>query len=223
MSRNAGLYSSKLAEATASASAEIDRDVHGFFTAGRHPAPGNLFQWALGILGQPSSAIPAEVREAAKIRRAKVAAAKTSAADGRRRATLFRTPQRLDAFNHTVFHTTRKRLPSEYPIRGFFVAESAEIFELWQKHFSRAHVPDSRNPFKPITLLDKSPLFPIHAGLPACVVRDQDTGELVVSVVRNFSRSTAISGFIAEVALEGVSQRRSIRVSPHPLGMMVIG
>ncbi|KAG2020598.1 hypothetical protein CC2G_005919 [Coprinopsis cinerea AmutBmut pab1-1] len=90
------------------------------------------------------------------------------------------------------------------------MVESLEIFDLWQR-FGQVRVPDAQNPFNPIHLLNKSRLYPIPAGLPACVVRDHDTGELIVSVVRNFARSTAISGFIAEVVLEGVSQRRSVR------------
>ncbi|KAH6893796.1 hypothetical protein BKA70DRAFT_1118610 [Coprinopsis sp. MPI-PUGE-AT-0042] len=129
---------------------------------------------------------------------------------------LFKTIEAYKNFHSLVFHHRIKRRPpgGETPQVGKFVAEWPGVAKTARKLFAKMPLADRRRlkGRKPkvgeLAEGDLSLVIPEDLNV---VLIDDETDDIVLSVVRNFSNSPAMLSWVKGVVTEAVASRRSVR------------
>jgi hypothetical protein len=125
------------------------------------------------------------------------------------------SPATRDSFLKGVpaFYLPKLRTP--FPVIGHWMCESDAIDAKWRdylEHDPRAQ-PDKRRKRQPIFRTDPS-LLSLDIGPDQdAVVYDADTGELIMLILRNFSRDPDLLSHIEGIIKQAVDCRKSMRVS----------
>jgi hypothetical protein len=104
-----------------------------------------------------------------------------------------------------------------YPPADHDIYETEEIASIWRKHRANKKHPDARGKFSgswpKLMKLDKTKLALIIGPNESAIIRDAATGDVVVTVLRNFSGGTdEVLDWMTGVVGENVKLRRGIRV-----------
>ena len=126
----------------------------------------------------------------------------------------FPSEQARDAFLASTQKVFVRRLADPYPPRGEWVAESAEIKDLWQDKLSNRKLADERVHRKDVIhMLDPDRLQHTAQSDQSVIYIDIDTDELVGFVVRRFTSNAGVLGWLDDRVIAVSNEQRSIRVS----------
>lgn len=127
---------------------------------------------------------------------------------------LYKSPQQLAAFSHTLAVLWVDALPSKspYPPVGAWIAELQRTFRSWDRYFDNAPRPDKRKPRQPVHLLDEKRIRLTVPAELSCLLMDRASGDLFCAVIHNFCPDPAILGWARRSITQAVSERKSSRV-----------
>jgi hypothetical protein len=123
------------------------------------------------------------------------------------------SPAKVEQWNSSLPTIRLSRLKYAYPQPGKFVCEDEGIKRLWEYRLMEAKQADKRlKRCEPVVI---SPDKLIHTVAPTedLVVRDSKSGEIVLMVVRHFSRSIDTIDWMENIVVEAAEICRNIRVS----------
>jgi hypothetical protein len=103
-----------------------------------------------------------------------------------------------------------------YPPPGCDIYETDEIASIWLNNRAGKKHPDGRGKSKgtwpKLERLDDAKLALIVEANESVIVRDADTGDIVMVVIRNFAGDDEVLDWITDVVDENIGLRRGIRV-----------
>jgi hypothetical protein len=125
------------------------------------------------------------------------------------------SPHTRDSFFKNVRTVYLPKLSTPYPPVNHWMCETNAIDNKWRnylKYDPRAQ-PDKRRDRLPIFRTDPSNLSLDIGADESVIVRDADTGELIMIVLREFCTDPELLSYIEEIIKQAVQCRRSVRVS----------
>jgi hypothetical protein len=112
---------------------------------------------------------------------------------------------------------------SRFPPKYSWLCENSEFYrQEWAKHFAEGKLHDQRSSRKPVEYNSHNAIWAhvVHRNKNA-IFYDQDTGELILLVMRNFCKSDVALQWADEVAKTGLEVKKSIRLDdPGKLAMI---
>ncbi|KAH6899290.1 hypothetical protein BKA70DRAFT_1115538 [Coprinopsis sp. MPI-PUGE-AT-0042] len=215
-------YATWIAARTPDADAQITASAATFFASIPEIAPpvpkSNYVSWMIGNIWAAPSKYDKSLYDAAKARKRQ----RNIDHDQNRKARAewhgFKSPEDYERFHLLVFHYWVKRRPAgcEVPSRNTWVLEMPEAFEEAAGYLNTQPLADSRrhNGGRPTPVqMDYSLLTIVIPEDLNIVLHDADSksSEVFASVVRNFSGSPSMLGWVKGVVSEAVESWRSIR------------
>jgi hypothetical protein len=120
---------------------------------------------------------------------------------------LWENPSRVKAI-------TLPKLRKPFPSPRTWICETPEIYSLWNKFIkSGGLVSDKRLKQGIPRLVREEDMTLVIDENTSCIVRDKDTNEIVLLVLRDFCANMDLLDWVDEVIREVVSTRRNVRVS----------
>ncbi|KAH6905716.1 hypothetical protein BKA70DRAFT_1107414 [Coprinopsis sp. MPI-PUGE-AT-0042] len=213
-------YASFIASRTTAADEQLTAAVANFFDTRPDLSPpvprSNYVSWIIEKISPPNTGFANILVEAVAERQHK----RDSDHIRNRRARAewhgFKSLAAYEQFHSLVFHLWVKRRPAgqERPPRNTWVLEIPETFESDRNYLNTMPLPDRRRHggqrSTPLAV-DTTQLSVTIPEAANVVLHDASNGKIFASVVRNFSGSPAMLGWVKGVVSEAVESRRSVR------------
>jgi hypothetical protein len=122
------------------------------------------------------------------------------------------TPAKNESFYPTIETLTLSKLTAPYPPKHHWMVESSAIDNQWRYYIEHGKQPDKCHPRYPLFHVDPSKLQRDISPTEDLLVFDNETGQLVMLVVRRFCQYTPLLTHLGDVIKRAVQSRRSMRV-----------
>jgi hypothetical protein len=134
---------------------------------------------------------------------------------------LFPKPSERDEFLATIPTLHLPRLQQEFPKRLTWAAETPDAMQAWGQFFEQRNKPDQRIPDKPVTLVPEAGWTYTVKEDENIVVKDQETGAIVLMVVRKWCGTQDIIDWVSRIAAGALEKKKSVRLEdPGKLVLM---
>jgi hypothetical protein len=122
------------------------------------------------------------------------------------------TPAMKDSFYSTVETIYLSKLATPYPPKYHWMVESSAIDNQWRNYIEEGKQPDGRHPRYPLFHVDPSKLQRDISPTEDLIIFDNETGQLVMLVLRRFCQHTPLLTHLGDVIKRAVEYRKSMRV-----------
>jgi hypothetical protein len=122
------------------------------------------------------------------------------------------TPAMNESFYSTVETIYLSKLATPYPPKHHWMVESSAIDNQWRNYIEEGKQPDGRHPRYPLFHVDPSKLQRDISPTEDLLIFDNETGQLVMLVLRRFCQHTPLLTHLGDVIKKGIQYRRSMRV-----------
>ena len=121
-------------------------------------------------------------------------------------------PATNQSFYSTVETISLSKLVTPYPPKHHWMVESSAIDNQWRFYIEEGKQPDKRHPRYPLFHVDPSRLQRDISSTEDLLIFDNETGQLVMLVLRQFCQYTPLLTHLGDVIKRAVQSRRSMRV-----------
>ena len=122
------------------------------------------------------------------------------------------TPAMNESFYSTIETISLSKLATPYPPKHHWMVESTTIDNQWRYYIEEGKQPDKRHPRYPLFHVDPSKLQRDILPTKDILIFDNETGQLVMLVLRRFCQYTPLLTHLGDVIKRAVQSRRSMRV-----------
>jgi hypothetical protein len=123
------------------------------------------------------------------------------------------TPSTNESFYSAVETISLPKLATPYPPKEHWMVESLAIDNQWRHHIEHGKQPDKRARRYPLFHVDPSQLQRDISPTEDLLILDNDTGQLVMLILRRFCQHGPLLTHLGNVIKRAVEYRRSMRVS----------